>query len=204
MNIHISINGVIRNFINKFHYQYEQSYIDVDDPSTEFEYNVAEPILNTNLVDHFSFQSKEEFDFFTYVEYPMELFGHATVSYNGVVNDLNTFIHENSEHNITLIGLDELGKSRPATLFFLSKNGCMLNNLKFIKTEDIENEWKIADKWISDDKKIMDLCPEGKEFVLFETKYNQHFTYDKKIDKLIERQEEIKLLNEEKETKPNE
>ena len=74
MNIYISINGVIRNFINKFHYQYEQSYIDVDDPSTEFEYNVTEPILNTNLSDHFAFQSKEEFDFFTYVEYPMELF----------------------------------------------------------------------------------------------------------------------------------
>jgi hypothetical protein len=203
MNVYISIDGVLRNFINKFHYQYEQAYIDVDNPSEEFEYAVTEPIENDNLLNHFAFQSKDEFDFFTYVEYPMELFGHATVSYNGVVNDLNKYIWDNTDYNITLIGIDEYGKSKSATLFFLSKNGFIPNSIKFIKSEDIAKEWETVDFWITDNKKIIDLCPEGKDYKLFETKYNQHFTNDKKINKLIEKEEEIpttenKLLENEK------
>ena len=44
----------------------------------------------------------------------------------------------------------------------------------------------------------MESCPEGKEFQLFETKYNQHFTYDKKINKLIEDQHPIIAFEENK------
>jgi hypothetical protein len=196
MNIYISIDGVLRNFINRFHYHYEQAYIDVEEPSTEFEYKVTEPLTNDNLMDHFAFQSKEEFEFFTYIEYPMELFGHSPVSYSGAINDLNNFIHENKDKTITLVGLDEFGKARPATLFFLSRNGCMATNIKFIKTEDISKEWDNVDVWISDNKKIMDLCPENKKFRLFKTKYNEHFTYDDKLDKLFVGKEdsEIKLI----------
>lgn len=193
MNVYISIDGVIRNFINKFHYHYEQAYIDVENPSEEFEYKVTEPISNENLMEHFAFQSKEEFDFFTYIEYPMELYGHANLSYNGVVNHINRYIFENKEYNVTLVGIDELGKSRPATLFFLSKNAIMCNNIKFIKSTDIAKEWENVDIWISDSKKVFDACPEGKTYTKFETKYNQHFTSDKKIDKLFD-DTEIKLI----------
>lgn len=188
MNVYISIDGVLRNFVNRFHYHYEQAYIDVEAPDDSFEYKVIEPITNDNLMNCFNFQSKEEIDFFTYVEYPMELFGHSPLSYSGAVNDLNKYIHENPTHNVTLIGLDEFGKSRPATFFFLSRNGCMVNNVKFITSDKISKEWENVDLWISDSKKIMELCPEGKEFQLFETKYNQHFTYGKKINKLTEDQ----------------
>jgi hypothetical protein len=196
MNIYISIDGVLRNFINRFHYHYEQAYIDVEEPSTEFDYKVTEPLTNNNLMDHFAFQSKEEFEFFTYIEYPMELFGHSPVSYTGVINDLNNFIHENQDNTITLVGLDEFGKARPATLFFLSRNGCMATNIKFIKTEDITKEWGDVDVWISDNKKIMDLCPENKKFRLFKTKYNEHFTCEDKLDKLFvsKNSSEIKLI----------
>lgn len=191
MKINISINGVLRNFINRFHYHYEQSYINVDEKNETFDYSVIEPIYNDNLMNYFKFQSKDEFDFFTYVEYPMELFGHSPLSYNGVINDLNNFVHENKDKTITLIGLDEFGKARPATLFFLSRHGCMVNNIKFIKTEEIEKEWVDTDLWISDDKRIMDLKPEGKEFKLFKTKYNEYFTSDNILNKLIENQTDI-------------
>ena len=197
MEIYVSIDGVLRNFINRFHYHYEQAYIDVENTEENtFEYSVSDPIYNDDLMNYFKFQSKEEFEFFTYIEYPMELFGHSPLSYNGVINDLNKFVYENKDKNITLVGLDEYGKARPATFFFLSRHGCMVNNIKFIKTEDISKEWDIADVWISDNKKIMDLCPKDKVFKLFKTKYNEYFTSDNVLDKLVENQSDtdIKLL----------
>jgi hypothetical protein len=83
---------------------------------------------------------------------------------------------------------------------------CVSNNIKFILSEEISKEWNKADVWISDSKRILDLKPESKEFILFETTYNNFFTYDKKINKLsdiiidnqnniIFNKDEQKLLN---------
>lgn len=184
MNIYISIDGVLRNFINRFHYHYEQAYIDVEESEDDFEYKVIEPLTNINISDHFIFQSKEQEDYFRYIEYPMELYGHSPVSYNGVNNDINKLVFENKDHTITLVGLDELGKSRAATFFFLSRNGIMVNNVKFVLSNDLEKEWENADIWISDSKKILDTKPENKKFILFQTNYNEHIECDNKINKL--------------------
>ena len=95
MNIYISIDGVLRNFVNRFHYHYENAYINVDDDeeSTDtFEYKVIEPITNLNLTDHFIFQSKDQSNHFPYIEYPMELYGHSPVSYPNVYNEFNKFV----------------------------------------------------------------------------------------------------------------
>jgi hypothetical protein len=186
MNIYISIDGVLRNIINRFHYHYENAFIDVDETEEgdSFEYKVIEPITNNNLSDHFIFQSKEQQDHFQYIEYPMELYGHSPVSYSNVNNDINKIVYHHKDHKIFLVGLDELGKSRPATLFFLSRNGIMVDNIKFIKSEDIAKEWETVDLWISDSEKVLQLKPENKEFILFSTKYNEHFTYEKIINKL--------------------
>ena len=99
---------------------------------------------------------------------------------------LTKILFENPEHNFTLIGLDELGKSKPATLFFLSKNGYLGNNIKFIRTKDIEDSWSKCDVWITDTKKIIDLIPENKTVIKFNTTYNQFFTNPKEISKLTE------------------
>lgn len=185
MKIYISIDGVLRNFVNRFHYHYENAYINVDEESEDsFEYKVIEPITNYDLSDHFTFQSKEQKNNFQYVDYPMELYGHSPVSYLNVYNEFNKLIYDYNDHEITIIGMDEFLKARPATLFFLSRSGFMPNNIKFIRSENISNAWNEIDVWISDSKHILDLKPENKEFILFETPYNQFFTYDKKIDKL--------------------
>lgn len=185
MNIYISIDGVLRNFINRFHYHYENAYIDVDVESSEdkFEYKVIEPITNLDLSQHFIFQSKEQREFFQYIEYPMELYGHSPVSYINVYNEFNKFVYDYKDHNITIIGLDEFAKARPATLFFLSRSGFMPNNIKFITSENITKEWENTDVWISDSSHILELKPEGKEFIQFRTPY-QNFTYEKIINKL--------------------
>jgi len=192
MEIYISIDGVIRNTIQKFDYHYNDAFLADDiqfEEGNSFEYGITEPIQNNNLLDSYNFQSKEEFENFLFIEYPIEIFGHAGLSYSTTFTDLHKIIFDNPDHNFTLIGLDELGKSRPATLFFLSKNGFLGNNIKFIKSDDINEMWSKCDIWITDNKNIIDSCPENKIVYKFNTTYNQYFTNKKEISKLTEIQE---------------
>jgi hypothetical protein len=192
MEIFLSIDGVIRNTIQKFDYHYNEAYL-ADDVTFEednnFEYGVIEPIQNDNLFNSYKFQSKEEFENFLFIEYPIEIFGHAGLSYSTTFTDLHKLIYENPQHNFTLIGLDELGKAKPATLFFLSKNGFLGNNIKFSKTSNLDELWNQCDIWVTDNKSILDLAPNTKIGVKFQTTYNQYFTYGKEITKLNEIQE---------------
>lgn len=187
MEIYINIDGVLRNLIQKFNYHYNDAYLQSEyENENNFEYNIVYPIQNDNLLNSYKFQSMEEFEFFTYIEYPIEIFGHAGVSYPTSISDLNKIIFDNPNHNVTVVGVDEVGKSKPATLFFLSKNGFLGNNIKFIKSIDIEKEWEKCDLWVTDSKKIIDLKPEGKEVIKFQTTYNQFFTNKEEITKLTE------------------
>jgi len=192
MEIFISIDGVLRNTIQKFDYHYNEAYLadDVElEEDNKFEYGVVEPIQNDNLLNSYKFESKDEFEFFLFMEYPIEIFGHAGLSYSTTFTDLHKLLYENQEHNFTLIGLDELGKAKPATLFFLSKNGFLGNNITFSKSDDINKLWDKCDIWITDNKHIIDLCPKEKTVIKFNTTYNQYFTYKKEISKLTEIQE---------------
>ena len=187
MEIYISIDGVLRNLIQKFNYHYNDAYLQSEyENESNFEYNIVYPIQNDNLLNSYKFQSIDEFEFFTYIEYPIEIFGHAGVSYPTSISDLNKIIFDNPNHNITVVGVDEVGKSKPATLFFLSKNGFLGNNIKFIKSADIEKEWEKCDLWVTDSKKVIDLKPEEKTAIKFQTTYNQFFTNEKEITKLTE------------------
>ncbi len=187
MEIYISIDGVIRNTIQKFDYHYNDAYLNSEfENENNFEYGVSEPIYNNNLLNSYKFQSKEEFEFFLFIEYPIEIFGHAGLSYSTTFSDLNRMIYENPEHNFTLVGCDELGKAKPASLFFLSKNGFLGNNIKFIKSDDVLHSWNQCDVWITDNEKIINSCPENKIVIKFKTSYNQYFTYKKEITKLTE------------------
>ena len=190
MEIFISIDGVLRNTIQKFDYHYNDAYLDSElEEGNTFEYNKIGEVQNDNLLNYYKFQSIEEFEYFAYIEYPIEIFGHAGLSYSTTFSDLNRMIHENPEHTFTLVGLDELGKSKPATLFFLSKNGFLGNNITFIKSQDIENMWSKCDVWITDCEKILEKCSNEKIGIKFNTTYNQYFTYKKEISKLTEIQE---------------
>lgn len=188
MEIFVSIDGVLRNTIQKFDYHYRDAYLDSETEDT-FEYGITEPIQNNNILNSYKFQSQEEYEFFTFIEYPIEIFGHAGLSYSTTFSDLNKIIHNNPEHTFTLVGIDELGKSKPATLFFLSKNGFMGNDIKFVKSRDIEDLWSKCDVWITDSENILQKCPENKIGYKFNTTYNQYFTYKKEITKLTEIEE---------------
>lgn len=190
MEVYISINGVLRNLIQKFEYHYENNFIDaevtIDEESTPFDYSVIRPIYNTNLRAHFCFQSQEEFENFLFIEFPLEIFGHGGISYMSAMSDLNKLIYDNPDINFTLIGLDELGKAKSSTLFFLSKFSYMGNNIKFIRSKDIDKGWEKCDLWVTDNEDIIKKCPKNKKAVKFITDYNIYFTHNNEIKKINE------------------
>ena len=191
MEIFISIDGVLRNTIGKFDYHYKDYYLDSEpeektEEENQFEYGVIEPVKNNFLLESYKFQSKEEFDNFTFIDYAVEIFGHAGPSYQNVFLDLNNLIYQNKEHKFTLVGLDQLGKSKPSTLFFLSKNGFMGNNIKFTMGSEINNLWKQCDLWVTDSEAVINSKQKGKRVIKFNTDYNQHFTNQLEIHKLTE------------------
>ena len=190
MEVYISINGVLRNLIQKFEYHYENNFlesdIEVEEDVEPFDYKVTTPIRNDNIVNYFAFQSKEELSNFLFVDYPLEIFGHAGVSYMAVMTDLNRLIYENPNINFTVVGLDEFGKAKSSTLFFLSKYSYLGNNIKFITSKDLLKEWKTCDLWVTDNKEIIDRCPKNKKAVKFITEYNDFFTHNNEIKNLTE------------------
>ncbi len=190
MEIYISINGVLRNFIEKFDYHYRDYFLDsdIDDFNEDiktFDYKITYPVFNDDLLKYYGFQSKDEYNNFCYIDYALELFGHSKLSYQNVMLDLNEIIYENKHINFTLIGIDEFGKAKPSTLFFLSKNGFLGNNIKFINFQDIEKEWKKCNIWITDNKVIIDKCPKNKMAIKFNTPYNDYYNGQIEINKLI-------------------
>lgn len=83
MNVFVSIDGVLRNTLQKFDYHYKDYYLNSEtDGSDNFEYGVTEPINNEKLLQSYRFQSEEELLNFTYIEFPVEIFGHPGLSYN--------------------------------------------------------------------------------------------------------------------------
>lgn len=191
MEIFISIDGVLRNTIQKFNYHYKDYYLESEiiDENNNFKYEIKEPVCNDNILQSYTFQSKEEYEFFTFVEFPIEIFGHAGLSYSNVITELNKLMYQNKDHRFSVISLDEIGKSKPGTLFFLSKNGFLGNDIKFRISEDIEKLWDECDYWITDNKIIIDKCPKNKKVIKFKTEYNTHFTHNQEISKLNEIEE---------------
>ena len=188
MEVYISINGVLRDLIQKFDYHYQIEFIEAEIEVVEdeepFDYKISSPVNNDNLLNYYTFQSKDEYNNFLFVDYPLEIFGHAGISSMSVMSDLNTLIYENPDINFTVIGLDEFGKAKSSTLFFLSKYSYLGNNVKFINSKDIKKEWKKCDLWITDNKDIIDKCPKNKQAMKFITEHNQYFTHNNEIKNL--------------------
>ena len=99
MEIYISINGVLRNLIQKFDHHYQDYFLSTDSEEEGqeiFEYSKKGIVQNDDLLKYYRFQSKEELENFLFIDYPIEIFGHAGMSYNTTFTDLNKFIYENN------------------------------------------------------------------------------------------------------------
>lgn len=174
MRIGIEINGVLRDTLKKIQQEYEKWYI--DNPfkeESEFEYKVLSDLESLDIMKHLSFKNEDELYNFLYKEHTMEIFGHSGSMEMNSVNDLNDFYLDLREKHDVIIVSDEIGKSKPASLFFLSKFGCLIETIKFYSQITINNSlWDSIDVLLTSNPDLLLNYPEDKIIIKYETKYN--------------------------------
>ncbi len=143
---------------------------------------------------HFSFRNKEELFSFMYEEYAMELFGHAPSTEMTSFNTLNDFYINYRDNNEILIVSNEIGKSKPSSLFFLSKFGCLLEKIIFFSEVTKTNMWNNVDILLTADPSLLLDQPVGKKIIKYNTNYNKHIESEYEISSLSEFNEIIKTL----------
>lgn len=195
MKIGIEVNGVLRDTLKKIQQEYEKWYI--DNPfkeESEFEYKVISELTSLNIGDHLSFPSDDDIYEFLYKEHTMEIFGHAGSSEMSSINDLNDFYLDNREIHEIIIVSDEIGKSKPATLFFLSKFGCLVESVKFYSEQTIDFMWNSIDILLTANPKLLLNHPTNKIIIKYETVYNRDIISKFEIKKIRDLNEKIKEI----------
>jgi hypothetical protein len=204
MRIGIEINGVLRDTIGKISQVYQKNLIDgyedyfsgntfileengetkeIDNYSI-FEYGIISDVTTLNLMNHFKFQSEDELYNFLYNEHTMEIFGHAgSVELSGMVDLNNFYLDMRGDHEIIIVS-DEIGKSKPASLFFLSKFGCLVENVKFYSESTIKSLWDSIDVLLTANNNLLLNYPDNKVIIKYKTRYNNEINSIHSISKI--------------------
>ena len=197
MRIGIEVNGVLRNTIEKIAQTYQKFLIDrVDglEETEDFKYEVNLPIESLNLRDFLNFKDDEELYTFLYEEFPMEIFGHSQSTEYSTFNDLNElYIRLREDHDFIIVS-DEIGKSKPATLFFLSKFGCQFEKIKFYSNYTINSMWNEIDILLTANPALLLDYPSDKKIIKFNTVYNKQSESSHSINSIKELEEKLKEI----------
>lgn len=217
MRIGIDVNGVLRDTLTKFDQLYEKHLIEkeqdvflgqtfeidmsgktepIEHSESPFEYSKISDVTTLELDQHYKFKNKEELFSFMYEEYTMELFGHAPSTEMTTFNILNDLYFNLRDDNELVVVSNELGKSKPSTLFFLSKFGCLLEKIIFFSEITKKTMWDQIDILLTADPILLLEKPEGKLVVKFNTSYNKQIDTDLEINSLSEFDQIIKKIKE--------
>jgi hypothetical protein len=215
--IGIDVNGVLRDTIGKFEQLYTKHLVEKDDEEflnatyrldlngnpilienkiDDFDYKKISEVTTLKLDDHFTFKNEDELFSFIYEEYAMELFGHAPSTEMTTFNTLNDFYHENRDNNELLIVSNEIGKSKPSTLFFLSKFGCLLEKVVFFSEVTIDDMFKQVYILLTANPSLLLEKHVDKIVIKFETTYNKHIDSEYTILSLSELSQIINKIKE--------
>ena len=187
MRIGIELNGVLRDTLKKIQQEYEKWYIENTlNEDEEFQYKVISDLTSLNISDHLKFKDKDELYDFLYKEHTMEIFGHAgSVEISGMM-DLNEFYLDMRDNHDILIVSDEIGKSKPASLFFISKFGCLVELVRFYSESTINSLWDSVDILLTANPKLLLNHPENKTVIKFDTVYNSDIKTEHSISSIKE------------------
>ena len=220
--IGIEINGVLRDTISKFTELYEKHLVDSHfNESTDktyeiefsgdtdevielnenvevnnFEYKVLSPVTSLDLGSHFSFPSKDELYSFMYEEYTMELFGHAPSTEMLSFNILNDIYYNLRDSYDLMIVSDEIGRSKPSSLFFLSKFGCLVEKVFFYSEITKNNMLDEIDILLTANPDLLLNKPDNKIIIKFITDYNKNIKSEYEISSLSDLELTIKKIEE--------
>ena len=206
MKIGVSVNGVLRDFfgrIEKIHTKYfnpedgqEVQVLDYDLEKwlwfpqeevvkNEIEFNPGfneKEFLLSSVESQDVKQVQEDeitVEDFVYDKCCLEIFGYADEVIDGAVqsiNDLELHLKMIGKEHEMIITSREAGRSVPSTLFFLSKTGCMIQDIKF--TMGTTDCWKYVDVMITDHPEILFPKPANKITIKIEKPYNENIDSD--------------------------
>jgi hypothetical protein len=195
--IGFDINGVLRNTVGKIEQTYEKYYLlktDGIDDEESFQYEMNLPVTSLDLQEHFKFQNDEELYSFLYDEFAMEIFGHAQSAEYSTFNDLQQLYLNYRDENDLIIVSDEISKSKPATLFFLSKFICQLEKIKFFSNLTINSMWDEIDILLTSNPSLLLNKPSDKIVVKYVTDYNKDIESEHTITTLKEFDDKLKQI----------
>lgn len=216
MKIAIDLNGVLRDTIGKIVQVYDKhmmnEVLEVDESSKifsgnsdsewdteivenmKFKYEYELPVTSLELRDFFKFQNDDEYYSFLYEEFPMQIFGHAGSTEMTSFNDLNDFYSSNRDkHRISIVS-DEIGKSKPASLFFLSKFGCLIEEIRFFNEFTKNIMWDEIDVLLTANPDLLLKKPDKKIVIKFETEYNREIQTEYTIKSIKELDDKLKEI----------
>jgi len=127
-----------------------------------------------------------------YEEHPMEIFGHSPstemLTFN-ILNDL--YLELRDKHEIHIIS-DEINKSKPASLFFLSKFGCLVEHVSFyneITKNDVLSKFDLI---VTSNPDVIINYGDKIDVIKFDTCYNTNINSKNSISSIKDLKEKIK------------
>lgn len=162
-----TIDGVLRDTIKKFELSYLNTY-----PNNKIKY----PIIPYSYLDSFDFDNQDELIGFI-DENHLDIFGNSKEQYKGCMNQFNDLYYflKEKDFQVKLIS-KENGKVRSSTLYYLSNNGCEVEEIKFYAT--FEQMWQDNDIIITTSNKLLLEKPKNKKSIKVLRDYNQDIESD--------------------------
>jgi hypothetical protein len=217
MRIGIEINGVLRDTVGKFTELYEKHLVGSNDNESvdkkyeitfsgetdeviemnenltvnSFVYKTLTPVTSLDMMNHFAFPSKDELYSFMYEDYTMELFGHAPSTEMMTFNTLNDIYHNLRDKYDLMIVSDEIGRSKPSSLFFLSKFGCLLEKVFFYSEVTKNDMWNDVDILLTANPDLLLNKPLNKVVIKYETEFNKDISSEHTIYSLSEFEDKL-------------
>jgi hypothetical protein len=198
MKIGVELNGVLRDTLKKIQQEYEKWYLNnpflEENEEDVFKYQVLSELTTLDILNHLKFRSEDELYDFLYKEHTMEIFGHAgSVEPSGLI-ELNEFYLDIRDEHDVLIVSDEIGRSKPASLFFISKFGCLVETIKFYSESTINSLWDSVDILLTANPKLLLNIPKNKIVIKYNTIYNKDVESEFNISSLKELKTKIQEI----------
>lgn len=198
MRIGIELNGVLRDTLKKIQQEYEKWYLEnpfrEENEEDDFKYEVISDLNSLDISKHLKFRDNDELYDFLYKEHTMEIFGHAgSVEPSGLLDFNDFYLDMREEHDILIVS-DEIGKSKPASLFFISKFGCLVECVKFYSESTINSLWNSVDILLTANPNLLLNHPKDKLVIKFNTVYNKDIEFEHNISSLKELKTKIQEI----------
>lgn len=184
MRIGITINQVLRDFLEKLQLTYEK-YSVGDSPILDIE----EIVDITKLKEYFPITNQEvtqSLDKFIYTDAAMEILGSARIIDMDFMEAYSEFIYDFllfPENKISFIS-QEFDRGINATLFFLAKTNIQVRNIEFVDT--YKNIWDNYDVIITAEPSIIESKPKDKRVIKVNCPYNKEVIADETVDMVSE------------------